>query len=197
MEDTILYPSCFDANGGLFETLLTAEDAVLSDRLNHASIIDGVRLCKATRYRYNNNDMRDLEEKLKQADEKGARIKLIATDAVFSMDGIIADLQGICDLAEKYDAVVMVDDCHGLESLGLNLIPGQHPIVPVMLGDAALAQKVAACLLEKGLYVVGFSYPVVPRGEARIRTQVSAGHLREDLDFALEQFREVKDAFDL
>jgi len=295
MEDTILYPSCFDANGGLFETLLTAEDAVLSDRLNHASIIDGVRLCKATRYRYNNNDMRDLEEKLKQADEKGARIKLIATDAVFSMDGIIADLQGICDLAEKYDAVVMVDDCHGcgflgengrgthehcdvmgrvdiitgtlgkalggatggftsacgdivdllrqrsrpylfsntvappivaaslkvfdliegdpshrdrlmentryfrhgLESLGLNLIPGQHPIVPVMLGDAALAQKVAACLLEKGLYVVGFSYPVVPRGEARIRTQVSAGHLREDLDFALEQFREVKDACNL
>ncbi|MDY0092007.1 MAG: glycine C-acetyltransferase [Candidatus Vecturithrix sp.] len=287
-EDTILYTSCFDANGGLFETLLSEEDVVISDELNHASIIDGIRLCKAKRFRYNNNDMVSLEEQLKQA--SGARFRLIATDGVFSMDGYIANLQGICDLAEKYDALVMVDDSHAvgfvgqkgkgtpeycgvlgrvdiltgtlgkalggasggytsarkeivemlrqrsrpylfsntvapaivmasikalellsesddlrvklfentrffreeLTRLGFNILPGTHPIVPVMLGDAILAQKMAARLLEKGVYVIGFSFPVVPQGKARIRTQISAAHSREDLEFALKMFAEVK-----
>jgi glycine C-acetyltransferase len=287
-EDTILYTSCFDANGGLFETLLSAEDAVISDELNHASIIDGIRLCKAQRFRYKNNDMADLEEKLKEA--ANARFKLIATDGVFSMDGYVANLKGICDLAEKYDALVMVDDSHAvgfmgkngrgtheynnvigrvdiitgtlgkalggasggytsgrkeivdmlrqrsrpylfsntvapsiikasikvidllsesddlrvklnentsffreeMTKLGFDILPGIHPIVPVMLGDAKLAQKMAARLLEKGVYVIGFFYPVVPKGKARIRTQISAAHSREDLEFAIKMFAEVK-----
>lgn len=286
-EATILYSSCFDANGGLFETLLGPEDAVLSDALNHASIIDGVRLCKAQRFRYQNNDMKDLEEKLKEA--KGARFKLIATDGVFSMDGIIANLPAICDLADKYKAMVMVDDSHAvgfmgdtgagtpeycgvseridiitgtlgkalggasggytsgrkeivewlrqrsrpylfsntlapsiasasvrvldllqkggdlrkklqenslyfrekMTTLGFNLVPGVHPIIPVMLGDAKLAQAFAKKMLEKGIYVIGFSYPVVPKGQARIRTQMSAAHSREDLDRAIRAFADV------
>jgi glycine C-acetyltransferase len=294
-DDTILYSSCFDANGGLFETLLGPEDAVISDELNHASIIDGVRLCKAQRYRYRNNNPEDLEAKLKEADAAGARFKLIATDGVFSMDGIVADLKGICDLADKYGALVMVDDSHavgflgktgrgthehcgamgrvdiltgtlgkalggasggyvsgrkeiidllrqrsrpylfsntlapsiaaaslkclemlsastalrdkleentaffrdGLQKAGMRIKPGMHPIVPVMLGDAALSQKVAARLLEKGVYVVGFFYPVVPQGTARIRTQVSAAHTREELAFAINAFAEVKREFGL
>ena len=289
-EDTILYPSCFDANGGLFETLLGAEDAVISDELNHASIIDGIRLCKAQRYRYKHNDLADLEAKLREAADKNARHKLIATDGVFSMDGTIADLRGICDLADKYGALVMFDDCHAagflgktgrgthehcgvmdrvniitgtlgkalggasggytsgprevvemlrqrsrpylfsnsvappvvaaslkaielvtrstelrdrleentryfrdrITQIGLTVKPGTHSIVPIMLGDAALAQKFAARMLEKGVYVVGFFYPVVPQGQARIRTQVSAAHSRADLDFAVEKFAEVK-----
>jgi glycine C-acetyltransferase len=287
-EDTILYPSCFDANGGLFETLLTPDDAIISDALNHASIIDGVRLCKAGRYRYANNDMADLEARLKDA--SNARFKLIVTDGVFSMDGIICNLEGVCDLAEKYDALVMIDDCHaagflgktgrgtpeyrgvsgrvdiltgtlgkalggasggytsgrkeiidllrqrsrpylfsnsvappivaaslkvfemlerstelpervmanakyfreGIGQVGLDIVPGEHPIVPIMLGDAALSQRMADALLEKGLYVIGFFFPVVPEGKARIRTQISAAHTRDDLDFALEQFAAVK-----
>ena len=287
-EDTILYSSCFDANGGLFETLLDAEDAVISDALNHASIIDGIRLCKAQRHRYANSDMADLEEKLRAA--SGARFRLIATDGVFSMDGYVANLRAICDLAEKYDALVMVDDSHAtgfmgrtgrgtpehcgvagrvdiitstlgkalggasggftsgrreiveylrqrsrpylfsntlapsiagaslkvLELLsastelrdrletntrffreamtarGFNILPGIHPIVPVMLGDAALATRFADAILEKGVYVVGFSYPVVPQGRARIRTQISAAHSREDLEFAVGAFSAVK-----
>ena len=290
-EDTILYTSCFDANGGLFETILTEEDAVISDELNHASIIDGVRLCKAQRYRYKNNDMNDLEEKLKEAKSKNAKHLLIATDGVFSMDGFIANLKGICDLADKYNAMVMVDDSHAvgfmgkhgkgtpehcgvlgrvdiitgtlgkalggasggytsgrkeiidllrqrsrpylfsntvapsivsasikvLEMLssttqlrdkleentkyfreqitkaGLNIKPGIHPIVPIMIGDAALSQKMAARLLEKGVYVIGFFYPVVPKGTARIRVQISAAHTKEDLDFAVNAFKEVKE----
>ena len=286
-EDTILYPSCFDANGGLFETLLGAEDAVISDELNHASIIDGVRLCKAQRYRYKNCDMADLEAQLQAA--KGARFRLIATDGVFSMDGTIANLKGICDLAEKYDAMVMVDDAHAagfigktgrgtpehcgvqgrvdvitgtlgkalggasggytsgrkeivallrqrsrpylfsntvappivaaslkalelltastelrdkleentkyfraaLTEKGLTIKPGTHPIVPIMLGDAALSQKFAARMLEKGVYVIGFFYPVVPRGTARVRTQVSAAHSREELEHAVNAFAET------
>ncbi len=294
-DDTILYSSCFDANGGLFETLLGAEDAVISDELNHASIIDGVRLCKAQRYRYKNNNLDDLEAKLKEAAAAKARFTLIATDGVFSMDGFIANLKGICDLADRYDALVMVDDSHavgfmgktgrgthehcgvmnrvdiltgtlgkalggatggytsgrkeiidllrqrsrpylfsntiapsvaaasikclellsrstglrdkleantkyfrdGLTKAGLTIRPGSHPIVPVMLGDAALSQKVAARMLEKGVYVIGFFYPVVPQGMARIRTQVSAAHSREDLAFAIEQFAEVKQEFSL
>jgi glycine C-acetyltransferase len=289
-EDTILYPSCFDANGGLFETLLGPEDAVISDELNHASIIDGIRLCKAQRYRYRNNDLDDLEAKLREATDKNARHKLIATDGVFSMDGIIANLRGICELADKYGALVMFDDCHAagflgrtgrgthehcgvldrvdiitgtlgkalggasggytsgrrevvemlrqrsrpylfsnsvappvvaaslkalelvtrstelrdrleentryfrdrITQIGLTVKPGTHPIVPVMLGDAALAQKFATRMLEKGVYVVGFFYPVVPQGQARIRTQVSAAHSREDLDFAVDKFAETK-----
>lgn len=292
-DDTILYSSCFDANGGLFETLLGAEDAVISDELNHASIIDGIRLCKAQRYRYRNNDLADLEVKLKEADAANARFKLIATDGVFSMDGTIANLRGICDLADKYQALVMVDDSHaagfmgatgrgthehcgvmgrvdvftgtlgkalggasggytsgrqeiidllrqrsrpylfsntippavagatlrclelltastalrdkvhdntrfyreGLTRAGLTIKPGSHPIVPIMLGDAMLAQKVSARLLEKGLYAIGFFFPVVPQGQARIRTQVSAAHSREDLAFAIEKFAEVKQEF--
>ena len=289
-EDTILYSSCFDANGGLFETLLGPEDAIISDELNHASIIDGIRLCKAQRYRYKNNDLSDLETKLKEADAAGARFKMIATDGVFSMDGYIANLAGICDLADKYNALVMVDDSHavgfmgktgrgthehcgvmgridvftgtlgkalggasggytsgrkeiidllrqrsrpylfsntiapaiaaaslqclemlssstelrdkleantrffreGLTKAGLTIRAGTHPIVPVMLGDAALAQKFAARMLEKGVYVIGFFYPVVPQALARIRTQVSAAHSREDLVFAIQKFGEVK-----
>jgi len=289
-EDTILYSSCFDANGGLFETLLGAEDAVISDELNHASIIDGIRLCKAQRYRYKNNNLEDLEAKLKEADANKARFKLIATDGVFSMDGFIANLQGICDLAEKYGALVMVDDSHsvgfmgktgrgthehcgvmgrvdvftgtlgkalggasggytsgkkeiidllrqrsrpylfsntiaptiaaasikclemlsrstalrdkledntrffreGIQKAGLTIKPGTHPIVPVMLGDAALSQKFATKMLEKGVYVIGFFYPVVPQGAARIRTQVSAAHSKDDLAFAIEQFAATK-----
>ncbi len=287
-EDTILYPSCFDANGGLFETLLSADDAVISDELNHASIIDGIRLSKAQRLRYRNSDMGDLENKLEEA--KSARARLIATDGVFSMDGYVAKLPEICDLAEKHDALVMIDDCHavgflgengrgtpehhdvmgridlitgtlgkalggasggytsgrreligmlrqrsrpylfsnsvapvivaaslrvldllsesnelreklrsntrmfraGLAEIGLEILPGEHPIVPVMLGDAALALKFADALLEKGVYVIGFCYPVVPQGKARIRTQVSAAHSEEDLRFAIEQFAAVK-----
>jgi glycine C-acetyltransferase len=287
-EDTILYSSCFDANGGLFETLLAAEDAVISDELNHASIIDGVRLCKAERYRYRNNDMADLEAKLKDA--AGARFRMIATDGVFSMDGYIANLKEICNLAEKHDALVMVDDSHavgvvgktgrgthefngvmdrvdvitgtlgkalggasggytsgrkeivdllrqrsrpylfsntlapviaatslkaidiltssgelldrlrenarifreGMTAHGFTLPPGEHPIIPVMLGDAVLAQNMAARLLEKGVYVIGFSFPVVPQGKARIRVQVSAAHTPADLEFAVNAFAEVK-----
>jgi glycine C-acetyltransferase len=290
-EDTILYTSCFDANGGLFETILTEEDAVISDELNHASIIDGVRLCKAQRYRYKNNDMDDLEKKLKEAKTNNAKKLLIATDGVFSMDGFIANLKGICDLADKYGAMVMVDDSHAvgfmgkhgkgtpehcgvlgridvitgtlgkalggasggytsgrkeiidllrqrsrpylfsntvapsivsasikvLEMLsstthlrdkleentkyfreqitkaGLNIKEGIHPIVPIMIGDAALSQKMAARLLEKGVYVIGFFYPVVPKGTARIRVQISAAHTKEDLDFAVKAFKEVKE----
>ncbi len=291
MDDAILYSSCFDANGGLFETLLGKEAATISDELNHASIIDGVRLCKAMRYRYKNNDMADLAEKLKEAKEAGARTIMIATDGVFSMDGFIANLQGICDLAEQYDALVMVDDSHAvgfmgehgrgtaeycgvmgrvdiitgtlgkalggasggytaarqsivdllrqrsrpylfsntlapaiaaaacetfdmltestelrdrvhentayfrkeLGKLGFDVPEGTHPIVPVMLYDARVAQEFAARMLEKGVYVVGFSYPVVPMGKARVRTQISAGHTREDLDFAIQCFKEVKE----
>jgi glycine C-acetyltransferase len=289
-DDTILYSSCFDANGGLFETLLGAEDAVISDELNHASIIDGIRLCKAQRYRYKNNNLEDLEAKLKEAEANKARFKLIATDGVFSMDGYIANLQGICDLADRYNALVMVDDSHavgfmgktgrgthehcgvmgrvdvftgtlgkalggasggytsgrkeiidllrqrsrpylfsntlapsiaaaslkclemlsrttelrdkledntrffreGIQQAGLTIKPGTHPIVPVMLGDAALSQKFAAKMLEKGIYVIGFFYPVVPQGAARIRTQVSAAHSKDDLAFAIEKFAETK-----
>lgn len=287
MEDTILYSSCFDANGGLFETLLGPEDAIISDALNHASIIDGVRLCKAKRFRYANNNMADLEEKLQAA--QGSRFILIATDGVFSMDGIIADLKSICDLADTYGALVMVDDSHAvgftgttgrgthelcdvmgrvdiitgtlgkalggasggytsakkeivdwlrqrsrpylfsntltpsitaaslatlnllknsselldtltentryfrsaLEEAGFALVPGNHAIIPVMLGDATLAQKMANRLLEEGVYVIGFSYPVVPKGKARIRTQMSAGHSREQLNKAIAAFIKV------
>ena len=290
MPDTILYPSCFDANAGLFETLLDAGDAVISDELNHASIIDGVRLCKASRYRYRNNDMADLEAQLQAAEAAGARFKLITTDGVFSMDGSIARLDEICDLAEKYNGLVHFDDCHatgfigangrgtheyhncmdrvdiitgtlgkalgggsggftsaraeivellrqrsrpylfsntvappvvagaikaleiaansgelieqlqtnteffrhGLEQLGFSLLPGEHPIVPIMLGDAAVAAEFAAEMLNQGVYVVAFSYPVVPQGKARIRTQMSAAHSREDLEFALQGFARVK-----
>ena len=287
-EDTILYSSCFDANGGLFETLLGPEDAVISDELNHASIIDGIRLCKAQRYRYRNSDLADLEAKLREA--SAARFRLVATDGVFSMDGYIANLPGICDLAERYGALVMVDDSHavgfmgrhgrgtpeyhnvlgrvdiltgtlgkalggasggytsgrreiidllrqrsrpylfsntlapaiagaslkvlemlsgstelrdrleantrffreGMAKLGFHLLPGTHPIVPIMLGDAALAGKFADAMLSKGVYVIGFSFPVVPQGKARIRTQISAAHTREELAFAVESFGEVK-----
>ncbi len=292
-EDTILYTSCFDANGGLFETLLTAEDAIVSDELNHASIIDGVRLCKAQRFRFKNCDMEDLEAKLKEA--SSARFKLIATDGVFSMDGTIAKLGEICDLAEKYDALVMVDDSHAvgflgkhgkgsheyrnvigrvdiitgtlgkalggasggytsgrkeiiamlrqrsrpylfsntvapaiiaaslkaieivsrstklrdrledntryfrkqLSATGFDIPEGDHPIVPIMLGEAKLAQEMAAKLLDKGIYVIGFFYPVVPKGTARIRTQISAAHTKEELDFAVEKFAEVKQGLSL
>ncbi len=286
-ESTILYPSCFDANGGLFETILGPEDGIISDQLNHASIIDGVRLCKAQRFRYANNDMQDLEMQLKNA--SGCRFKLIATDGVFSMDGIIANLKGICDLADRYGALVMVDDCHAtgfmgekgkgtpeycgvmgridiltgtlgkalggasggytsgkkeiiellrqrsrpylfsnavapsivsaslkvvemmqsqdqlrqklhqnssyfrekIQALGFELVPGSHPIIPVMLHDAALAKQFERKMVEKGIYVVSFSYPVVPQGKARIRTQISAAHSRQDLDMAIKAFEEV------
>ncbi|NYT45275.1 glycine C-acetyltransferase [Alcaligenaceae bacterium] len=290
-EDAILYSSCFDANGGLFEVLLDEHDAVISDALNHASIIDGVRLCKAARYRYANNDMHDLRKQLQAADEAGARYKLIATDGVFSMDGIIADLRSICDLADEFNALVMVDDSHavgfighhgrgtpefcGVEGrvdiltgtlgkamggasggyvaangavvellrqrsrpylfsntlapaivaaslqvlellqgdegialrrriqangqqfrlamadLGFDLVPGEHPIIPVMLGDAALAGRMADELLQEGVYVVGFSYPVVPKGKARIRTQMSAAHTPEQISRAVAAFERV------
>ena len=289
-EDTILYPSCFDANGGLFETILGPEDAVISDELNHASIIDGVRLCKAQRYRYRNNDMADLEQQLQAADAAGARFKLITTDGVFSMDGYIAQLDRICELADQYHAIVHFDDCHatgfvgsggkgthefrgcmdrvdivtgtlgkalggasggftsarreivellrqrsrpylfsntvappvvagaikaielvsrsselrdrlsdntayfreGLERLGFELLQGEHPIVPVMLHDAALASRFADAMLSRGVYLVAFSYPVVPKGKARIRTQMSAALTRDDLDMAIDAFGEVK-----
>ena len=290
MDDAILYSSCFDANGGLFETLLGSEDAVISDELNHASIIDGVRLCKAKRYRYKNNDMAALRRQLQDARDSGCKVKLIATDGVFSMDGYIANLKGICDLADEFDALVMVDDSHAvgfmgehgrgtpehcgvmgrvdiltgtfgkalggasggytaarkeivdllrqrsrpylfsntvapaicaatlktlemltastelrdrvhanaryfrteMEKLGFDLLPGEHPIVPVMLYDPKVANEFAARMLEKGVYVVGFCYPVVPRGRDRVRTQISAGHTKEDLDFAVQCFGEVK-----
>ena len=289
-EDTILYSSCFDANGGLFETLLGPEDAIISDELNHASIIDGVRLCKAQRYRYKNCSMADLEAQLIAADAKGARFKLIATDGVFSMDGFIAPLKEVCDLADQYHALVMVDDSHAVGFLGpqgrgthehcgvmdridiltgtlgkalggasggytsgrkeiidllrqrsrpylfsntlapaiagaslaaiellkrdtslrdqleqnaqffrqemtaagFQLAPGSHPIVPVMLGNAALATRFAEAMLARGVYVIGFSYPVVPQGKARIRTQLSAAHTREDLELAVQAFTAVK-----
>lgn len=289
MDDTTLYSSCFDANGGLFETLLSAEDAVLSDELNHASIIDGIRLCKAQRFRYRNNDMADLEEKLKET--ASGRFRMIATDGVFSMDGSLARLPEICELADRYDAMVMVDDSHAvgfmgstgagtpehfgvtdridvltgtlgkalggasggytsaggviaewlrqrsrpylfsnsvapslvggslaaldllkkepqlrerlhdntrffrqeLEKLGFDVLPGEHPIIPIMLGDAALASAMADELLKKGVYVIGFSYPVVPKGKARIRVQISAAHTRDDLEFAIEQFQAVRE----
>lgn len=292
MEDTILYPSCFDANGGLFEVLLGAEDAIISDELNHASIIDGVRLCKAQRYRYKNNDMNDLEAQLKAADAAGARFKLISTDGVFSMDGVIASLDQICDLAERYNALVHVDDSHstgivgpggrgtaeyrncieridiltstlgkalggasggftsgkraivellrqrsrpylfsntvpppiaagarkavelaakgndlrtqlksnmeffrsGLEAAGFDLLPGEHPIIPVMLYDAKPAVALAEELLKRGVYVIAFSYPVVPKGKARIRTQMSAAHTREEVERAVAAFTEAEKA---
>jgi glycine C-acetyltransferase len=290
-DDTILYSSCFDANGGLFETLLREEDAIISDELNHASIIDGVRLCKAKRYRYKNNDMQDLEEKLKEADQNGARIKMIATDGVFSMDGIIANLKGICDLADRYQALVMVDDSHAVGFVGdhgrgtpeycgvegrvdvitgtlgkalggasggytsgrqeiidllrqrsrpylfsntlapaivgasielirllkestslrdglqevtdyyreqlvanhFDIIPGTHPIVPIMLYEETTAAEFAARMREKGVYVVAFSYPVVPKGKARIRTQVCANHTKKDIDFVIGCLKEVRE----
>jgi glycine C-acetyltransferase len=293
MDDTILYGSCFDANGGLFETLLSYEDAVVSDELNHASIIDGIRLCKAKRYRFRHVDMNDLETKLRDA--QGSRYRLIATDGVFSMDGTIANLKEICDLAEQHHAMVMVDECHaagflgetgrgtpeyhdvmgrvdiitgtlgkalgggsggytaarkpivdllrqrsrpylfsnsltpctvgaslkaieivsrstelrdrleentrsfraGLTESGLAIRPGSHPIVPVMIGDAALSQKVADRLLTLGIYVIGFFYPVVPKGMARIRTQVSAAHTKADLEFAVQKFAEVREEYRL
>ena len=287
-DDTILYSSCFDANGGLFETLLGPEDAIVSDELNHASIIDGIRLCKAQRFRYANNNMANLEAKLKEA--ASARFKMIATDGVFSMDGYIANLPGICDLADKYNALVMVDDSHavgfmgktgrgtheyhnvmkrvdiltgtlgkalggasggytsgrreiiellrqrsrpylfsntlapmiagatlkvldllsqstalrdtlesntkffreGMAKLGFNVLPGTHPICPVMIGDAVLATQFADTMLAKGVYVIGFSYPVVPKDKARIRTQISVAHTRQDLELALDAFNAVK-----
>lgn len=294
-DDTILYSSCFDANGGLFETILGQEDAVISDELNHASIIDGVRLCKAKRYRYKNNDMADLEERLKEADAAGARVKLIATDGVFSMDGIICNLKGVCDLADKYNALVMVDDSHAvgfvgrhgrgtaeyngvegrvdiitgtlgkalggasggytsgrreiidllrqrsrpylfsntlapaivgaslelfdmleestqlrdhleettayyrkqLTDNGFDIIPGTHPCVPVMLYDEKLAGEFAKRMMAKGVYVVAFSFPVVPKGKARIRTQVCASHTRDDIDFIVKCFKEVREEMGL
>ncbi|NQZ21416.1 MAG: glycine C-acetyltransferase [Colwellia sp.] len=286
MEDTILYSSCFDANAGLFETLLTAEDAIISDSLNHASIIDGVRLCKAKRYRYANNDASDLEQQLIAADAAGARFKLIATDGVFSMDGVIANLKAVCDLADKYNALVMIDDSHAvgfvgeegrgsheycevmgrvdiitgtlgkamggasggytsgkketiewlrqrsrpylfsnslapaivnasitvidllakggelrktlkdnaryfrtnMESAGFTCAGADHAIIPVMLGDAKVASEMASRLLTEGIYVIGFSFPVVPKGQARIRTQISAAHTKEQLDKAISAF---------
>ena len=290
MEDTVLYASCFDANGGLFETLLGPEDAVISDQLNHASIIDGIRLCKAKRYRFANNDMDDLRRQLQQADADGARNKLITSDGVFSMDGYIARLDAVCELADQFQAIVHFDDCHatgflgaggrgthefrgvmdrvdlttgtlgkamggasggytsgrkeliewlrqrsrpylfsnslapsivtaslkaleivrrsselrerlqqntlrfreGMQQQGFEILPGEHPIVPVMLHDARRAAEMADRLLQKGVYVVGFSYPVVPQHQARIRTQMSAAHTLEDVDFALRAFADVK-----
>jgi glycine C-acetyltransferase len=290
MQSTILYPSCFDANGGLFETLLGENDAVISDALNHASIIDGIRLCKAKRYRFKNNQMDDLEAQLKQADADGARFKLISSDGVFSMDGTIAQVDKICDLAEQYNALVHIDEAHAtgfigengqgtaeyrqclgrvdiitgtlgkalggasggftsarkeivdilrqrsrpylfsntvapsvvagaIEALrlaregtqlretlqqnirlfrdqmteaGFELLPGEHPIIPVMLHDAALASRFADAMLAKGIYVIAFSYPVVPKGKARIRTQISAAHTTDDLQLAVKAFTEVK-----
>ncbi len=287
-QDTILYSSCFDANGGLFETLLGPEDAIISDELNHASIIDGIRLCKAQRFRYKNNDMADLEARLREAAH--CRFRMIATDGVFSMDGIIANLPAICELADKYNALLMVDDSHAvgfmgkqgrgtheyhdvmarvdvitgtmgkalggasggytsgrreiidllrqrsrpylfsntlappiaagtiaalellsqstelrdnlerntayfrdaIQKVGYNIVPGEHPIVPIMLGDARLAAQLAERMLQKGVYVIGFSYPVVPMGKARIRTQISAAHSRADLEFAVEKFAEAR-----
>ncbi|MDF2944108.1 MAG: glycine C-acetyltransferase [Herbinix sp.] len=294
-DDTILYSSCFDANGGLFETILSEADAVISDELNHASIIDGVRLCKAKRYRYKNNNMEDLRARLEEADTAGARIKLIATDGVFSMDGIIADLKNICDLADEFHALVMVDDSHSvgfvgktgrgsaehcgvtgridiitgtlgkalggasggytsgrkeiidllrqrsrpylfsntlapsivraslevfsmlendttlrdrledttayyrkqLEDAGFDIINGVHPIVPIMLYDEKTAVEMAKRMMEKGVYVVAFSFPVVAKGKARIRTQVSASHTKDDIDYIVKCFKEVKEEMKL
>jgi len=294
-QDTILYPSCFDANGGLFETLLGPEDAVISDQLNHASIIDGVRLCKASRYRYHNNDMADLEVQLQAAQQAGARFKLITTDGVFSMDGYIAQLDKICDLADKYDALVHFDDSHavgfvgkqgrgtheynncmdridittgtlgkalggagggytsgkseivellrqrsrpylfsntvspsvvagaikaleilssstdlrdqlqqntqffrqGMTERGFEILPGTHPIAPIMLYDATKAVEFASRMLQKGVYVIAFSFPVVPDGKARIRTQISAAHTQQDLQTAMDSFSEVKKEMNL
>ena len=235
-DDSILFAACFDANGGLFEPLLGPEDAIVSDSLNHASIIDGIRLCKAQRYRYANNDMMDLEAKLKDARAAGARHVMVATDGVFSMDGYLANLPAIREIADRYDAVVMVDDCHatgfmgphgagmpdhfgvdvdiltgtlgkalggdlrkqlfenakfwreGLTELGFDLLPGEHPIIPVMLGDAKLAQAMATKLFDEGVYVSGFFFPVVPKGQARIRTQMNAALTREELTRALGAF---------
>ncbi|HEV2320463.1 MAG TPA: glycine C-acetyltransferase [Verrucomicrobiae bacterium] len=293
MDDTLLYSSCFDANGGLFETLLGPDDAVISDELNHASIIDGIRLCKAQRFRYLNNNMADLEAKLKET--AGSRLKLIATDGVFSMDGYLANLPGICDLADKYGAMVMVDDSHAvgfmgktgrgthefqgvmgrvdiltgtlgkalggasggytsgreeiiallrqrsrpylfsnslapgiagatlkvlqmltestllrnklesntrffrgeMDKIGLAILPGTHPIVPIMLGDAVLAAEFAEAMLARGVYVIAFSYPVVPKEKARIRTQISAAHSQEELEFAVDAFAKVKSELNL
>jgi len=295
MQDTILYPSCFDANGGLYETLLGPEDAVISDALNHASIIDGIRLCKAKRYRYKNRDMHDLEQQLIAADAAGARFKLISTDGVFSMDGFIAPLEEICDLADKYNALVHIDDSHavgfvgktgrgthehthcidridittgtlgkalggasggytsgkkeiiellrqrsrpylfsntvappvvaggiaaikllrettdyrdrveengqyfreGMQAIGYDLLPGNHPIIPIMLYDAKKAAQLAECMLTKGIYVTAFSFPVVPKEQARIRTQISAAHTKADLDFAIACFKEAKEELGL
>lgn len=295
MDDTILYSSCFDANGGLFETLLGENDAVISDELNHASIIDGVRLCKAKRYKYSNNNMEDLRKQLENARKEGVEKIIIATDGVFSMDGYVANLQGICDLADEFDALVMVDDSHAvgfmgakgkgthefcqvmgrvdiitgtfgkalggasggytsarqpivdmlrqksrpylfsntvapaicaasirtielleestqlrdkvhenasyfrseMEKLGFELLPGEHPIVPIMLYDPKVAHEFARRMLDKGVYVVAFCYPVVPKGKDRIRTQISAGHTKEDLDFAVKCFKEVKEEMGL
>jgi glycine C-acetyltransferase len=292
-EDTILYSSCWDANGGLFETILGAEDAIISDELNHASIIDGIRLCKAKRLRYKNYDMADLQARLEEC--RDARFRMIATDGVFSMDGTIADLKSVCDLAERYDALVMVDDSHAVGFMGksgrgtheyrevmgridiltgtlgkalggasggytssrseiitllrqrsrpylfsnsvapsivgaslkaleictrstdlrdrleentkffraamttrkFNIVPSEHPITPIMIGDAALAGKMADRLLEKGVYAIGFFYPVVPQGKARVRVQVSAAHTREDLEFAIDAFTKVRDELGL
>ncbi|HAE70029.1 MAG TPA: glycine C-acetyltransferase, partial [Gammaproteobacteria bacterium] len=291
MEGTILYAACFDANTGLFETILTAEDAIISDELNHASIIDGVRLCKAARYRYKNNNMNDLRSKLIEAKDAGARRILITTDGVFSMDGTVAQLDKICDLADEFDAMVHHDDCHavgfmgktgrgvheycnvmdrvdiitgtfgkalggasggytsarkeivdmlrqrsrpylfsntlapsicaaslkvldmlssstklrdrlesnthyfrkGMQKVGFDVDDGDHPIVPVMLGDASLAQEMSKKLLEKGIYAIGFFFPVVPKGKARIRTQISAAHTKEDLDKAIKAFAQTRD----
>jgi len=205
-EDAILYAAAFDANGGLFEPILGKEDAIISDQLNHASIIDGIRLCKAQRYRYGNNDMADLEAKLKEADANGARRKLIATDGVFSMDGIIAQIDKICDLAEKYNALVMVDDCHATGFTGatgrgsaehcdaygrVDIITGTFGKALGGASDAPLSQKFADRLLEEGIYVIGFFYPVVPKGKARIRTQISAGHTRSHLEKAVAAFTKV------
>src|SRR5207253_1380432 len=203
-EETILYPSCFDANGGLFETLLTEKDAIISDELNHASIIDGIRLCKAQRFRYKHNDMADLEAKLKEA--SGARFRLIATDGCFSMDGTIADLKSIVaaclkalelltastELRDKLEKNTKYFR-EAVTERGLTIKPGVHPIVPIMIGDAAKSQKFAARMLEKGVYVIGFFYPVVPHGTARVRTQVSAAHSREDLEFAVNAFAETNE----
>ena len=214
-EDTILYTSCFDANGGLFETLLGPEDAVISDELNHASIIDGVRLCKAKRFRYKNNDMVDLAAQLESA--KGSRRVLIVTDGVFSMDGYLANLPAICDLADEHGApcivagsIKAIDLLNASTELrdrletntkffrdqmansGFHILEGTHPITPIMLGDAALASRFADTMLDKGVYVVGFSFPVVPKGKARIRTQISAAHTKEDLEFAIAKFAEAK-----
>jgi glycine C-acetyltransferase len=295
MEDTILYSSCFDANAGLFETLLSAEDAIISDSLNHASIIDGVRLCKAKRYRYANNDASDLEQQLIAADAAGARFKLIATDGVFSMDGVIANLKAVCDLADKYNALVMVDDSHAvgfvgeegrgsheycevmgrvdiitgtlgkamggasggytsgkketiewlrqrsrpylfsnslapaivnasitvidllakggklrktlkdnaryfrtnMETAGFTCAGADHAIIPVMLGDAKVASEMASRLLAEGIYVIGFSFPVVPKGQARIRTQISAAHTKEQLDKAISAFIRIGKAMNI
>ena len=294
-EDTILYSSCYDANGGLFETILTDQDAIISDELNHASIIDGVRLCKASRFRYKNNNMEDLEAKLKEADAGNARVKAIVCDGVFSMDGVIADLLSVCNLAEQYDAIVIIDDSHatgvigknlkgshehcnvmdrvdiltgtlgkalggssggytsgkkaiidilrqrsrtyifsntlspiiasgtlkvleilknpqemqkrlsentayfrkGLKDIGMNIVDGEHPIVPVMTYDEILSQKLAEKLLEKGVYAIGFYYPVVPKGKARVRCQVSAGHTKEQLDIVLAAFKACKEELEM